>query len=548
LDFQGNRFTARPRYRLCGGVGCALIFVSLGCIFVGRAGLQTDEAIFAAPLFRTWRVFAVQFAGYSVPLMNGTYMGALKTWLYVPVLWRPGPALIRVPAILIGAATILIFWALLNRVHSRRAAWVGCILLATDTSFLLTTTYDWGPVALQHLFLVAAMFLAVRWFQTANTVSLAAASFCCGLALWDKAVFLWVFTGLLAGLAPFASALRQRLTLRHAAIVAAACCMGALPLIAYNLSGGEKFATIRTNAHFGSDFTWSHLAYKLRVLQSTADGSALFGYLVNEDPAPRAGAPHSALERASFALHGVAGEHRRGGMALLFTGALLLLPLLWRTRARGPMLFCLIAVVAAWIHMAIATGGGSAHHAVLLWPLPHLFLAVGLGEASVRFRSGKWALAALVCFLATGNLLVTNQYLYQLIRNGPAGVWTDAIYALGAGLRQAHASQIVLPDWGMTDSLCVLNRGNPPTRPVGDPFLDPGESPAQTQVDLQILSDAGAIWVEHTPGHEIWKGVNERVLNAAGRAGFEPVMLQTYYDRNGRPIFQTLRFVPARPG
>ena len=63
----------------------------------------------------------------------------------------------------------------------------------------------------------------------------------------------------------------------------------------------------------------------------------------------------------------------------------------------------------------------------------------------------------------------------------------------------------------MIDSLCVLDRGNPPTRPVGDPFLDPGESPAQTQVDLQILSDAGAIWVEHTPGHEIWKGVNERV-------------------------------------
>jgi hypothetical protein len=78
----------------------------------------------------------------------------------------------------------------------------------------------------------------------------------------------------------------------------------------------------------------------------------------------------------------------------------------------------------------------------------------------------------------------------------------------------------------VTDSLCVLNMGHPLTQPV----------------DSFVVSDANAIWVDHTAGHESLKGVHERVLAAAASAGFEPVMLKTYYDRNGRPMFQSYRF------
>jgi hypothetical protein len=53
--------------------------------------------------------------------------------------------------------------------------------------------------------------------------------------------------------------------------------------------------------------------------------------------------------------------------------------------------------------------------------------------------------------------------------------------------------------------------------------------------------------VEHVQGHEISPGVNDRIRLAAHRAGFEPVMLQTYYDRNGRAIFQALHFISKLP-
>src|SRR5580658_3688424 len=187
--------------RLSGGAVGAILFLLLGLCFVPRAGIATDEAALECPQFRAWRFFSVPLFHRNVPVMELTYIGQLKTWLYGPIflVWNPSAAVIRVPAILMGALTVLLFGALLERVHGRRAAWVGSILLATDTSFLLTTVHDWGPVVLQHLLLVAAMLLAVRWFQTSGTAALAGAAFCCGLAFWDKAVFIWVLSGLGAG-------------------------------------------------------------------------------------------------------------------------------------------------------------------------------------------------------------------------------------------------------------------------------------------------------------------------------------------------------------
>ncbi len=544
------RFQRIAKSHLWGGIACALLFLLLGCLFVDYAGIQTDEALFACPLFQSWQFFSIPFGHYNLPLMTMSYNGTLKTWLYGPILLpagRPTAALIRVPAILMGAATIVIFWGLLCRAHSRRAAWIGCILLATDASFLLTTVHDWGPVALQHLLLVAAMFYAVRWFETAASRSLVAAAFFCGLALWDKAVFMWVFTGILAGSLLFASGIRHRLTWRCAAIAAGALGLGAMPLIVYNLATGQKFATIRSNANPGSGFASGEIPGKLRALRATANGSILFSYLVNEDWAPHPKSARSKLERVSFFVRDLAGERRRNNMTPAYCGALLLVPLLWRTSARKIILFCLVAIVVAWVFMVSTGGGRSAHHAVLLWPLPQLFLAVALAEAALRLRYGKWVLGAVVGFLAVCNILVINQYLYQFIRNGASDIWTDAIYPLADGLRRTDASQIVLPDWGLTESLCVLNRDKPITHPVGDPFLAEAHSPSQKRDELQTLSDRKGIWVEHVPGHEVAPGVDDRIIEAAHRAGFEPMMLQTYYDRNGRAIFQTLRFTSKSP-
>ncbi len=527
-------------------LGCAAVFVLLGWAFIHRTGLQTDEAMFASPLFREWKFFSIPFGHKQIPIMNMPYNGALKTWLYAPLVlvWNPGAGLIRIPILLIGGATVVLFGALAQRLGSR-AAWIACLLVATDTSLLLTTVFDWGPVALQHLLMAAAMLLSVSWFETKRTTRLAAAGFCCGLALWDKAVFVWILSGLLAGCLVYLPELRRRLRWRAAAAAVAAMGVGALPLIVYNLAGQPKWGTIRlSNPKRGSDLKAAAFVQKFDVFRGTWDGSALFA-LVNESKAPRAKGPRTVVQRASFRLHEGTGARRRNYLMPALVAALLLIPLLWRTPARKAMCFCLIAMAVAWVHMAVDGGGWSPHHVVLLWPLPQLLLAAVFAEASRRLRFGRWMVTAAVGLLVAGNLLLTNEYFYRFSRDGADDAWSDAIYALAADLKQSHASQVLTYDWGMLDSLCVLDRNQPTADSVDDPFLDPRHSPEQQRDELKTLSDRKAIWVGHAAGHESLAGVNERLWKAARRAGFEAELVRTYFDSNGRAIYEAFRFRPS---
>jgi len=522
---------------------CAIVFFILGTVFVNRTGIEEDEAIFASPLYRDWCFFAIPLTHGRIPIMHMSYVGALKTWLYTPIalFWQPSAAMLRIPALLVGALTIALFYQLLDSVHGRRAAFVGTILLTTDAVFLLTTVFDWGPVAIQHFLFTVILLAAVRWWQTDRDLWLFACAFCCGLAFWDKAVFVWCFAGLVAGSLLFIRAIVPRCSWKRVAIVIVGIGLGASPLIYYNLSTDPKFLTFRSNARLSTQL----IGARFQILRATWNGSALFGYMVH-NASDRPNPPIGALDRASFALQSTAGDRQRGCFEVALVAGLLLLPFVWRTRARSAMLFTLIAFSVAWLTMILLDGGYSSHHSILLWPLPEMFVAISVAAISEWHRWADRVVAAAVSVLVLANLLVLNQYLFQFIRNGAAGSWTDAIYPLAATLREMHPSQIALVDWGFQDPLSFLNKETPSERVIADPFMPPGESESQRKADLEILMDPNAVWVEHTPGNEFSKGINERLLQTAKKSGVEEVALGLVCDRNGRPIFQLFRFTPDR--
>jgi hypothetical protein len=147
-----------------------LLFFALGLPFLPLAGIQDDETLFAAAIYHvpTSTVFETYILHREIPLMLLSYLGALKSWIYFPILTRIRPSYltIRLPVLLMGTLTIWIFTWFLERAHGRRVAWVGGLLLATDTVFLLTTCFDWGPVALQHLLSLAGMALLLQFMST----------------------------------------------------------------------------------------------------------------------------------------------------------------------------------------------------------------------------------------------------------------------------------------------------------------------------------------------------------------------------------------------
>jgi len=520
-------------------LGLCALFVGLGLVFVPRAGIQNDEAIFANPIYQHSWEFRVRVLHHDVPLMIMTYLGTLKTLLYLPILglFPAGPYSVRLPMILAGAVTIFIFFLLAESLSGCLAGFVATLLLATDPIFLLTDTFDWGPVALEHLLLVTGLWAMVKYSQQGaqNHRWLAAGFLCFGLALWNKAVFLWALTGLTVALAAVCQReLRDLLTVQRVKIAVIFLIAGASPFIIYNIR--QKNVTLRSSAQleipdWGAKFTQVCMAL---------NGLSLFNYVVSGEDRELPKVPTTAPGRFALAVRERAGEHLTSLGDYAALACLVAVPLWWKSR---PAWFALIFCTVTWLMMAITKGAGlSAHHAVLLWPFPQLFIGIVLTAIPWRPVTGLCAAT-----LALSNLLVINQYLLQMERDGPGPVFTDAIYGLSEALRSQASQTIYVTDWGMQNSLALLRKGRLKLETAEGDFLSDELGEPQRAHIATMAADRNAVFIGHVAGQEVFAGSRERVVQAAENAGLHKQMIQIIADSNGRPTFEIFRWVPPSP-
>ncbi|MEO5924726.1 MAG: glycosyltransferase family 39 protein [Bryobacteraceae bacterium] len=477
---------------------------------------------------RPWRL--------NIPVMEMSYLGSLKSFLYLPILQILGANLwtIRLPMVLLGSTTIFVFYKLTTNL-GRNVACLGAFLLATDPLFLMTNTFDWGPVALEHFFLVTGCWAIYR-FGTVGEKSgsiwhsrdrfLALGCFCFGLALWNKAIFLWALAGLSVGtVLAFWPWLRREFTLRNLKIAAAAFLLGASPFVYYNLR--HPLATFQENAHLEPEA----VPGKWVQLEAGLQGNSLFGYIASEEwmEPPKPTPALTASIRQAF------GPRRDTGFYYVLGGLLLLVPLWWRSRAAW---FSLLFMAVAWTWMALThDAGASAHHVVLLWPFPILFAC-----AALRRLPGLVVGLAGVALVGS-NLLVVNQYFYQLQRNGGFNTFTDAILPLSSAVDAS--STLYITDWGLFDSLNLLHRGRLQLRLASGPLTPDSPSPEEVADVQRMLQDPKALYLGHVKALEVYPNVGAHLDAQAKAAGLRREVVRTISDSNDRPIFEISRVVPV---
>lgn len=531
----------RSRARRIAPLAC-VYFLFAAQLFVPLLGIQNDEALFATPLFepKSWE-YALTIGQRHVALMLMSYLGTLKTILYKPLLrwFGSGPWSVREPMILAAAAGLWMFYLLLRRAAGERAALIGSFLLAADTMYLLTSVYDWGPVALQHLLVIGGVLLTVRACQAESGRSLAAGCFLFGLSVWDKAVATWILSALFVpAVLLYNRELRKVVRGRWAFIAAGAFLVGALPLLIYNQQ--DQWTTFRGNMRFDA----GQIAGKQEVLLQTVNGQALIGRLTDE--ARPVVLPHrsqSGIEDASSTIGEMSGHPVRNLTIYGLIFALLLTPLL-RGRELRLVLFAWIAMALAWAEMTFTAGaGGSVHHIILFWPLPYVVLGVSLAAASRRIgRYGLPAVAAVTALLAVSSALVTNEYYYRLTRQGGAVAWSDAIWTLAEYLETSPSPHIFCLDWGILDSLRLIGRGKLPLHDGIEHTSRPQLTPADREAVRQMLSIPGALFIGHSRDSEIFAGDTTRLMQAAADEGMRPDHLLTIGDSFGRPTFELYHF------
>ena len=520
------------------GLAACSLFILLAILYIPYAGIQADEALFSAPLFpHISKDLRLPLLPHHVPLMVMTYVGSLKTLIYWPILRILGvnPWTLRLPVVLLGAITIFVFFHLASAAGRARAAVIGAFLLATDPVFLLTDTFDWGPVALEHVFLVTGCWFLYRFGSKAGPDAriweLAAGFLCWGLALWNKAIFVWALSGIVVGgVLVFWPEIKRCLKPRIVVVAAAAFVGGALPLVIYNLT--NRNATVTENAHLDP----RSVAGKWIQVKLAANGSSLFGYMTGEEWWPNPKAPQSLRGRAAVWIHDRLGAHRSTGFYYVFGALMLAVPWWWKYRAAR---FSLVFMTVAWLLMALThDAGASAHHVILLWPFPILFASIAL--ASLPWRPLAWAAAVVMIAM---NLLVLNQYVYQFERDGAGDVWTDALNPLSASLDEYAGRTFYLIDWGLSENLNLLRQGRLDLRSATGPVTTDSPSPEQLGEIQDMLRDPGGLILDHVPAHEVFPNVDERLDRAAQSLGYAKEVVRTIPDSNGRPMFEIVQFV-----
>jgi len=503
-----------------------LVSIGMSLLFAARLGIEADEAMIANGMYPhgdPWYSWSI--GGNEVPVMLITYLGALKVWLAHPWLdfWRPGRTSLRFPAMVYSALSLWLFYVLLERITNRTAAWIGVLLLVSDPSFILIVSIDWGYVSLQLLFKLAAILLLVRFQQECKTWLLATAFFLFGLALWDKAVFLWVLFGLgAAALVVFPKEIFRQLSLRNIGIAVGSAAVGAFPLLVYNIA--RPLETLRASGKVSHEPVFG----KAMILWRALDGYVMFGFLTSSSPANISGLAHHWYQSLSLKLSDWSGRPTQDLMLIAVALAVLSIAFLWRTNARRPMVFALVASIATWFAMAFTQGAGAAaHHVILLWPFPCMIVAIALS------RLPKPAAIATAAILCLSNAIVLNNYYAELIRNGPGLRWTDALDPLEHYLLQRHPENIYIADWGMKEGLNLLSEGSLP--------ISSAEDRNEAALD-NIFAAPNSVFVAHSPGLAFDPQELTFLESAAARLGWTREPLETIYDQNGRPTFDVFRF------
>ena len=130
-----------------------------------------------------------------------------------------------------------------------------------------------------------------------------------------------------------------------------------------------------------------------------------------------------------------------------------------------------------------------------------------------------------------------------MLRNGGSQNWTDAIFTLSDYMKGVPSKGIYCADWGIMDSLRLLNRGKLPLNVGTDPIAKPELSPDDRDYLKRVISEPSHVFIAHTKDYEFFQGVNAKLLKYAAESGYEREMMAVIPDGWGRPVYEVYHFV-----
>ncbi|MCW1968840.1 MAG: glycosyltransferase family 39 protein [Anaerolineae bacterium] len=437
-------------------------------------GLEYDETLFinAALLGPGEELEFIYKRIFGMPVLVMRYIGALKSYFYLPIFTIFGVSVttIRLPMIILSAASILINYAIMKQVLNHWWALGLTALIATDPLLMFNSKLDYGPVSMMIFLKSASLLYLLKFTQDLSKKSFLLFITFCLFGIYDKLNFVWYVLAIIP--ATMLVYYDRFITLAKPH----------LKLFIF-------FAVLAIIFGFVFGFVFVLPIFKMRELNHqiivgtitsyiwAIDATNLYGFTIN-------GGMSNETVRYMFFL----------SLSVIILGFLLIIPFKgFRkdiTEQKKTIKFILMIITASLlilfqISITEASIGGQ-NHFLILYPF-HFFVIVGAGwllktffdfliksspRAKLLKTIGFIIILSLFACQISGNWHGVSQYHAAFQDNNSFKlVWNPAIYQLAETAQKINPDRIISSNWGThnqiqalaapQDRIKYLNRFNP---------------------------------------------------------------------------------------
>ncbi|WP_149244084.1 hypothetical protein [Dyadobacter sp. 32] len=159
-------------------------------------GLDYDELIFVnAALGDLDGKTFIHLKWHGLVLMVYSYIGALKSWLYIPIikLFGVNPWSVRIPVVLILYVNVYLSYKVALGYFSRYVAYAVFLILSVDLTFITLQRFDKGPSAIETLVKLGILILLLRPETVKKQFLLVALVL---IGIYNKVNFIWIVNAL----------------------------------------------------------------------------------------------------------------------------------------------------------------------------------------------------------------------------------------------------------------------------------------------------------------------------------------------------------------
>lgn len=507
-----------------------IVYLILSTFSINNPGLYYDEVLFAETIINpNSAVYSLYFNGEKIPVMIMPYLGALKSWLYLPIYKTIGasPFSIRITSVLIGLFAILLMYNTVHHLFGTKMATVFLLIISTSPAYIFHIRLDWGPVALMMLFKSLSIYYFVKYLKTQKIINILIFGLSIGLGIFDKLTFLWFVIGFFVSVL-FLKPRFNNYIIKHSIFLVISISIGALPFIIYLLKTGSldifNEPTIKYTELISS------LIYKLILFFWTFSGNAVLQIINDHDILKSCIIHQPNIEMCKFK------PNVFGAPFSLIPFVFILSVFNKSLRKNIYIKFVFVLSVLVFVQIVISYRARGSHHLMVLSPFPEFVAVHYIINVIKRVSIRKYVVSLLIL----SNIATDFKYILNIGMVGGIGLWSSAIYDLSSYIQNEKNAFYIFMDWGFRAPISILTNPSPESSELFWQFISTGDNEEEINKLHELTIDPRAVFVLHQQEYTVFETPRQLFLNMLQRYQLDTNTV-VFNQKSGNPVYQVIK-------